>query len=67
MLTLSAATSVPSPLQAAPARSEKGQPDRSFHLGGLRQLGLKDLSGRAAGGDGRGSGHHFAQTPVHQR
>lgn len=68
MLTLSAANICSLlPLQAAPPRSQKGQPDRSFHLGGLGQLGLKDLSGRAPGGDGGGSGHHPAQAPVHQR
>lgn len=67
MLTLSVATSVFSPSQAAAPCSEKGQPDRSFYLGGFRQLGLKDLSGCAAGGDGRGSSHHLAQASVHQR
>lgn len=68
MLTLSAANICSLlPLQAAPPRSQKGQPDRSFHLGGLGQLGLKDLSGCAPGGDGGGSGHHPAQAPVHQR
>lgn len=67
MLTLSTATSVSSPLQAATPRGEKGQPDRSFHLGGFGQLGLKDLPGCAPGGDGRGSRHHPAQAAVHQR
>lgn len=67
MLTLSMATSVYSPLQAATPCSQKGQPDRSFYLGGFGQLGLKDLSGCAPGGDGRGSSHHPAQAAVHQR
>lgn len=67
LLTLSMTTSVPSPLQAATPCSEEGKPDRSFHLGGLRQLGLKDLSSCAPRGDGRGSSHHSAQAPVHKR
>lgn len=67
MLTLSVTTSVFSPLQATSACCQKGQPDRSFHLGGFGQLGLKDLASCSPGRDGRGSRHHPAKAAVHQR
>jgi len=50
--------------QANPGGGKTQQPDGSLPVGGIRQLGVQDLSGGPAGASGRGRRHHPPQEGV---